>query len=145
MMNEALLIPITAIAMPMVVVPTIMVMKLRIRRRELEHIERMKALEMGQPVPGSQAWPALAAISIGAGVPIGAFFVTWLASMTGHASGDIWLAPIIVGLAAVISGASLGTKLFGRKPSANAPGPAAVANGKPVFDPDAFDVVSRRG
>ena len=44
-------IPIVGILMPLVLVPMIMVLKHRTLRREWQHKERMKAMEMGGPLP----------------------------------------------------------------------------------------------
>ncbi len=48
---EPLIIPIVAILMPLVLVPTILVLKHRHKRREWEHRERIKAMELQMPVP----------------------------------------------------------------------------------------------
>src|SRR3954465_10682088 len=78
------LIPLAGIALPAVLVPTILTFRHAARKREYAHKERMKALETGQPVPGESAWPAaFVCASIGAGVPLGSFLFTWLASVTG--------------------------------------------------------------
>ena len=44
-------------------------------KRELEHKERMRALELGRSLPGDAAWlsPATLALMIAGGVPIGIF------------------------------------------------------------------------
>ena len=43
--------PILGILMPLVLVPTILVLKHRHQRREWEHKERMKAMEIQLPTP----------------------------------------------------------------------------------------------
>ena len=45
------------------------------RKRELEHLERMKAFELGRTLPQDEPWlsPMRLAAMIGAGVPLGAF------------------------------------------------------------------------
>jgi preprotein translocase subunit YajC len=48
-MDEDLLIPMTAILMPMILVPTIITMVHRQRKREWHHKERLRALELGLP------------------------------------------------------------------------------------------------
>jgi hypothetical protein len=145
--DDALAIPIVAILMPLVLVPTVQVLKHRQRRREWDHLERMKALEMGHPLSVAHPWPAaLAAIAIGLGAPFGAFLFSWLAVETAHVDSEVFIGATFVGLAGVVSGARLAGRLMLTRPAAE---PAAHANaernGKPVFDPDTYDVVGRRG
>lgn len=148
------LIPIVAILMPILMVMMILTLKHRQQRRELQYRERMKAMELGLGGPATGTWPAaLAAICIGAGVPIGCFLVAWFATMTSHAREEAFLGATVVGLVAVVQGSRLAIRLAGwaSSESASEPNHAATvahhhANGKPpVYDPDAFDVVSRRG
>jgi hypothetical protein len=141
---EEVLIPMMGITLPMVLVPTIMVLNHRKRRREMEHVERMKALEMGLPTPGNESWAARVCIAIGAGVPIGAFFFAWLASMEHSSGGQSYFeAAGPVGGVAVLCGTFLSTRLLPSLSKARIPAPHASA--KPAHDPDAYDVVSRRG
>lgn len=136
------LIPVTGIMVPIVIVPTVLVMAHLRRRREMEHRERMRALELGHPLPASNAWPALAAIAIGAIVPGAAFVCATIAStLVRHAEAP-WACASGVGLTAVIAGAILAGRLPGSRAAADVD---PHANGKPAFDPDAFDVVGRRG
>ncbi len=121
------------------------------RERELEHAERMKALELGRPFPGSNfgsdAWrnPARVAVAIGAGVPISVMIVAWLATPEGRSeiAYAIWPAAGAVGVAGVICG----TVLAARLPASGRPSRGfETADAKPAADdPDAFDVVGRRG
>ena len=118
------------------------------RRKEMEHLERIKALEMGvSPLPGGLDWPGAAVcIAIGAGVPIGSFAVVLLAALATHVPNAIWVAPVFVSFSAVSAARKLATRLIdprsgGKKP-AYAP---STTTGKPAFDPDAFDVVGSRG
>ena len=124
------------------------------RRREWEHAERIKALEMGQPLPARDApWTrAWICIAIGAGVPLIAFVLTGIAHERPGTADAIFIAPAIVSVLSVISATVLGGFLFHKPLSAkmlasdhdgsNA-GPGFV--GKPMADPDAIDVVGRRG
>src|SRR5262245_31718461 len=98
--------------LPMVLVPSILAMKHAQRKREWEHVERMKALELGRPVPGTEGWPAAAAIAIGAGVPICAFLFTWLARLTAETADEVFIAPTIVSVVAVWVGKTLATRLL---------------------------------
>ncbi len=147
-MGEEILIPIAGMMIPIILVPTILVLRHSHRRREWEHMERMRAMELGFAPPSSTAgafWPAMTAIAIGAVVPIGAFLFAWLASLTTHAREEIWLTATGVGTSAVIGGSVLAHRLIGvhrAEPSRSAPEPYV----KPAhFDPDAYDTVGRRG
>ena len=118
------------------------------RRKELEHLERIKAMEMGlTPQPTGLDWPAAAVcIAIGAGVPIGSFVVAWLASLTAQVPHAIWVAPVFVSLAAIGSARKLAYRII--DPKSGPKKKACVGStptGKPAFDPDAFDVVGSRG
>jgi hypothetical protein len=117
------------------------------RRRAWEHAKRMKALELGHVLPTDQAsWArALVCIAIGAGVPVGAYFFTWLASFRAGIHDDVWVAPMVVSLLSVLCGSLLAAKLFNPKPRTKAGEDDPSANGKPPLDADALDVVSRRG
>ena len=85
------------------------------RRREWDHAERMKALEMGQAIPAS-SWPrACVCIAIGAVVPAATFF-----------------AALITSLAFALLGS-------GRR----AEEAKAVAK-PPAFDPDSFEAADHR-
>jgi hypothetical protein len=126
------------------------------RKRELEHTERMKRLELGLADPTSDAqWArALVCAAIGFGVPLSAFVATLIAYLNkDHVADEIWIAPSLVSVASVIAGATLAGHLFRGGPS-SAPGADALANeaahanhqaAKPPVDADAFDVVGRRG
>jgi hypothetical protein len=139
-MNE-LLIPIVAILMPVVLVPTILILRHISKKREWEHLERIKSMELGMPVPGNESWPAKVCIAIGAGVPIVAFFFAFVASQDSEAGGGVWAAATMVGVSGVLSGSVLATRLLPSRRGRPHPDVAA----KPAYDPDAYDVVSSRG
>jgi hypothetical protein len=145
MRDEALMIPMAGISLPLILVPIILGFRQVAKKREFQHRERMKALETGQAVPGESNWPqAFVCAAIGAGVPIGSFLFTFLAWICKSASpGEIWVAPAVVSLVAVISSASLGSSMFASDKSKSKA--EAELNGKPAFDPDAYDVVGSRG
>jgi hypothetical protein len=82
------------------------------RKRELEHIERMKALELGRPFSGEDedaTWysPMRIAFAVGVGVPLGAFFSAALSSMAIGFHEPVWIATGIASLAGVISGSTV--------------------------------------
>ncbi len=139
-------IPIAALMIPMIVVPTALVIKHLRRKREMLHRERMKALEMGLPISETNAWPAaVAAIGIGAGVPIGCFLVIWLATLTAHVGDEAFIGAMVVGIVAIIQGSRLAMRLADVA-SYPLETRSAHVNGKPAgLDPDAYDVVGRRG
>jgi hypothetical protein len=123
------------------------------RQRELEHIERMKALELGRTLPGeiepgsSEQTASVSAPgkSIAVAVPLGALGIAWLASSTpwsaGLAGTMIWGSAAVVGVAGVICGTIL---ILRSQPAL--PQPQYMHHDqKPAHDPDTYDVASRRG
>ncbi len=126
------------------------------RKRELEHIERMRAIEVGRSYPGEirnrllalprSAIPYVIAASIGALVPIAVFGCALISTLLLGFQKDIWIAAGVVGLASVICGASLAGTVFQSSQSAcEADHSRSFVNSKPHVDEDAYDVVSSRG
>jgi hypothetical protein len=126
------------------------------RKRELDHVERMRAIEVGRSYPGEMknsflafpqwAVPHLIAVSIGAVVPLGVFGCALLTSLIGGYHNDIWVAAGVVGLGSVICGTVLAGGAF--KMSASNPASDrsdSYVSSKPFVDEDAYDVVSSRG
>jgi hypothetical protein len=144
-MGEEVIIPIIALSLPIVIVPTVLFFKHQGRKRELQHLERMRAIELGVSPqnPGSLFWPSLAALGIGAGVPCFAILFGFLSAVSRPGQEEIWTPLMILGVASVISGAALGTKMLGLREDGAANLPGIV--GKPEFDPDAYDTVGQRG
>src|SRR6516162_1435656 len=144
---EETIIPITAILMPLVLVPTIITLKHRHKKREWEHLERMKALEMGQPnASRREVWGAQSIAKIGAGVPIASVVAALLTCCAeGPASVEgVPLAAIAWGCAAMISGGAMLTSLILAVLLVRSQGrldAARVDPAKVVYDPDAYDVV----
>jgi hypothetical protein len=150
---DPLIIPVVAILMPIVLVPTILFMKHRHKRREWQHLERMKSLESGFPgqsLAGTLGTGGVA--TIGAGVPIAsviAALLTCVVSADVTPDDQIPIAGIAWGCSFWISLAAMATSLKlasmqarARKHSESVGFPVD----KPaVYDPDAFDVVSSRG
>lgn len=108
------------------------------RKRELEHIERLRAFELGRSLPQDVPWlsPTKIGASIAIAVPI-VGFVTALLSLSDGFHEEVWLAACSVGVTAVISGSVLVG--FALKKDA---GPSVD---KPMVEEDAYDVVSSRG
>jgi len=53
---DPLIVPLAALTIPIVVAPTAIAFKHVQRLRELEHIERMRALELGWVLPKDEPW-----------------------------------------------------------------------------------------
>jgi hypothetical protein len=150
---DPLVIPILGILMPLVLVPVVMLLKHRFHRREWEHKERMKTMELQLPTPpGHFAGKGTAIAFIGGGVPIASVITAFLAGVTlGEdvlPQDSIAIHGIAWGSAVLISFGALATSLimaFMLRKSLNEPAPPVhEMNGKPAFDPDAYDVVSSR-
>jgi hypothetical protein len=139
---DPLVISIVALAIPMILVPTILVIRHARLERELEHAERMKALEVGRTLPQDEPrWtPALICVAIGAGVPIGVFGMAFLASSTIRDTQPVWVSAGFVGVAGVLGGTFLAGRYFTQFAQ-----PKASAHVKPDVDADAFDVAGQRG
>jgi hypothetical protein len=113
-------------------------------KRELEHKERMRALELGRSLPGDTPWlsPAKLGLLIAGGVPIGIFTCASIVSVESGFHQDVWIAAGMVGLGGVISGTLLAGLSFARTEEAR---PKAEYALKPEIAEDAYDVVSARG
>ncbi len=121
------------------------------RRREWDHTERMRMIEMGLPVPPQEApWPrAFVCAAIGAGVPFVAFVSTYFAHQKPGAADELWIAPAVVSLGSVI-GASILTGYLFPPARRSTKSDAVLARGtqpgmKAESDPDAYDFVGSRG
>lgn len=134
--------------------PSVLGIRMAARHRELEHEERMKALELGRPLPGEPADDDHSAAApssdrgarIGIWVPLGSLGIALAAtssrpdaaaSLTNMA---VWISAAVVGVTGVICG----TILAFRTPQPAAPS-LRRAPLKPALDEDALDIVSRRG
>jgi hypothetical protein len=139
---DPLIIPIVALLIPMIIVPTALGIKHARFLREVEHAERMRAMELGRPLAEDQSWtPAATASSIGAGVPIAVMFIAFIAAPRQESSEALWMAAAMIGVAGVICGTILAGMQLSRRNQAS----AASTVEKPAYDPDQFDVVSSRG
>lgn len=138
----AIVVPIFGMLIPIIIVPVALGIRHSRHLREFEHLERIKALEVGRTLPQDQHWETAPqiAVCIGAGVPIGVFGCALLASLQVGFHEEIWFGATGVGLAAVISGTILAAKHFARQSGVEDP-----SHAKPTYDADAFDVVGSRG
>jgi hypothetical protein len=150
---DPLYIPIVAILMPLIMVPTVLVMKHRHQSRKWEHLERLKSMEAQSPMPRRQALQKAGGISaIGAGVPaisvLGAFLTTLISEpLPGDDAAAVpaiaWGCAVLISIGAMITSLKLASMQHSAgKESAYA---NSVDDHKAVYDPDAFDVVSSRG
>jgi hypothetical protein len=138
----ALLIPLAGLAVPIVIVPTVMAMKQARIERELEHRERMRALELGMTLRQDESWWSAARIglAIAGGVPLGVFLCAWLASNPDRPDSSPWVAAGIVGFASVVSGSLFLNRHLSRS---NAIDMHDNRFAKPQVDADAFEVAGR--
>lgn len=143
-MIDPLIIPIVGVSIPIVVVPSVMFSKWAITKRQLEHAERMKALELGLTLPGDEPWwsPPKIALALGVIVPLGVFFLAWLASESLGFQPGIWIAAMIVGTTGVGCGMALAVRYLAHREHVLS---TADRYGKPFVEDDAFDVVGTRG
>jgi len=115
------------------------------RRREWEHAERMKAMELGHPIVIPESiWPrALVCIAIGALVPVGVFVCAWLVNSTPHGDegtqGTVWGVSFLVSTVAIGCGTALAFGLLGSRDRTR----QADAVGKPPsYDPESFEITN---
>lgn len=141
-------IPIMLMVAAIVMGLTYMGVRLSRQHRELEHTERMRALEMGHPLPGSLP-PApfwtVSKIAGGMGLLLPAFALALAFTLSdGRTSPEIaanaWIAAGLIGVAGVI-GATILT-LRGEPAESRT---AIARTMKPTMtDPDAYDTASQR-
>jgi hypothetical protein len=149
---EPLMIPIVAILMPLVLVPTILVLKHRHKKREWEHRERMRAMETPFPIPHALGLGTSRGVAaIGAGVPVASVLAAFLTSISWEPTtyDDVSVPAVAWACAVLISAGALVTSLVLASMHAKAAEKAASAArmdlAKPAFDPDTLDVVGSRG
>jgi hypothetical protein len=151
---DPLIIPIVAILMPLVLVPTALVLKHRHKRREWEHLERMKAMSGSQPLTRLGGWIGSGGVAaIGAGVPIAAVLGALVTTLNWRPStfDDVSVPAIAWGSAVLISAGGLVTSLLlallqaRTQQKLDSAASADLDHAKPAFDPDTFDVVGSRG
>ncbi|HWE36648.1 MAG TPA: hypothetical protein VG406_08780 [Isosphaeraceae bacterium] len=119
------------------------------RSRELEHAEKMKAIELGRPWPLDKSEPEpepeaadspeQLPLTLLKSVPLGSLGIAVGASFLLRPEPMIWVAAGAVGVTSLICGTVLSLR------QGPARGPEMSPASKPVSDPDALDVVGRRG
>jgi len=129
------------------ILPIVLAFKHSRRQLELDHAERMKAIELGQPVPRQGAGEddhstraARLAMALGVVVPLGSLGCAFFASLALGFHQDIWVAGGMVALGGVLCGGLLAGQTFGANKSS--PGRTDL---KPYVEEDAYDVVGARG
>jgi hypothetical protein len=151
-MNEALIIPLAGIMMPLVLVPSIILLVHRQKKREWHHQERLRALEMGLPASApDRTLSGGTVVAIGAGVPIASVLTAWMTTMSipdTHPDympiiAIAWGCAFMISTGALITSLVLGVLLMRSRKHADSVDHFAAA--KPAYEPDAFDVVSSRG
>ena len=150
---DPLYIPIVAILMPLILVPTTLVMKYRHQKRKWEHLERLKSLEVQMPLPMRQVLERAGGVSaIGAGVPalsvLGAFLTTLIwEPLPGDDSTAVpaiaWGCAVLISIGAMITSLKLVSMHHAAWKESAARN--VMDDHTAVYDPDAFDVVSSRG
>lgn len=140
--EAALAIPLMALLIPIVIVPVILGIRYERQKRELEHAERMKALELGRTLPGDEPWlsPPKLCLAIGGVVPIGVFLVAMLACQSLGYRDEIFVFAGLVGVTAVVCGTILTLKWFEQRATTAAGRLDRAGQAKPAFDADAYDL-----
>src|SRR4051795_9387208 len=109
-MNSGLIIPLAGIMLPVVLVPIIIAMTSRMKKREWQHKERLRAIELGMPASAPhQSLGGGTVTMIGAGVPAASVLSALLFTMNlseGHPDYMPILA-VVWGFAFMISIAAL--------------------------------------
>jgi hypothetical protein len=115
------------------------------RKRELEHKERMQALELGRNLPGDSPWlsPLRAGVLIATIVPIGVFGVAFLTTRAIDFRPDIWQSAGLVSVFALACGSVVSCLAFLKRPYSETQDAGQI--GKVTVGEDMFDVVSSRG
>ncbi len=114
-------------------------------KRELEHKERMMALELGRSLPGDTPWltPLLIGFAIALSVPVAAFGFATVSTLAVGYHADIWQAAGGVSVFSVLCGSVVVCLSAARQ--ARPEGEHLANEGKSQVEEDAYDVVSARG
>lgn len=132
---------VVAVISLLVLVPTYLALRHARRQREMEHAERLRALELGHPLPGSYPKPpSPAGVRIGLWVPLGVFGIAFIAAGPGQHSVGPWVAAAVVGTTAVVCGTVLTLIQRHDAPTTTTADPYA----KPRIDPAAYEEIASR-
>jgi hypothetical protein len=116
-------------------------------RSKLKAAERGRAAEVRRPAATAEPMTPMRAVAVvGVGTPVGVCALAWFASLTTHTETEVvWFVAGLISVTALVCGTYLLTRLAG-SPFAQADRPARNGWHKPdVSDPDAIDLVGRRG
>src|SRR5579883_2163516 len=145
---DPLIIPIVAILMPLVLVPTVLTLKHRHKRREWEHLERMKAISGSQPLTRLGGWVGSGGVAaIGAGVPIASVVAALLTTLIWRpialmpiSNDEVPVPAVAWGCAVLISAGGLITSLLlallqaRTQQRLDSAASADLSHAKPAFD-----------
>jgi len=144
---------LAGIALPLFLVPTIILLRHSRLKRQWAHQERMEAIKRGIPSPPAQLTPGPGSIvAIGAGVPVVAVFCALLMTMRvslgrEDENGMLEFLAIIWCCTVLICGLAMATSLvlgvLQHRARAREAEWGARVSAKPAYDPDAFDVTGR--
>ena len=146
------IIPLAGIAIPLIIVPAVLVAKHLGRSRYYRHQERIEAIRAGSPGLGSTLLPGPGSVvAIGAGVPmmaiLGALIAT--ASIPSHVHtremipllAIIWSTSTFVAVAGLTTSLILGILLH--RAHGRTVEEAPRSSSKPAYDPDMFEPAGR--
>lgn len=117
------------------------------RKRDQEHEERLRALELGYPPSNLSTWwtPPRLAAAIGVFVPLGVAAIAMIATLGTNSEWIplvIWPATGAVGVTGIIGGTVLASRLGMTEPT---PSYNPSLTGKPAWhDPESFEAVTTR-
>ena len=131
-------------AIPLIIAPVAILAKFNHAKRQLEHAERMRALEVGRTLPQDEPWwsPPKIAVAIGAGVPLGIFAVALVASAILGYHQDIWMAAMAPASCAIICGTVIAARYLTHRERTL--GTSGDHLAKPAVDEEAYDFVGSR-
>lgn len=118
------------------------------RKRDQEHEERLRALELGYPPSNLSTWwtPQRLAAAIGVFVPLGAAAIAMIATLGTNSEWIplvIWPATGAIGVTGVIGGTVLASRLGLTESTSTCNNPNLTA--KPAWhDPESFETVTTR-
>jgi hypothetical protein len=141
------LIGTSAVLMPVFLVLGILTYRHLTQAREMTHKERMKSLAMGLPLhPPGPPWAVIGSTLIATAVPFFATLFAWLATFREPSNEEIWVPSMMVAISGIIGGSYLLGKQIAPRRVPKHPELEDSQERKPDdYDPDAYDVVSRRG